>query len=492
MVRCSKKLMLPNYRKTNSLRTEMKSILIKAIFSWVAAIAIVMIFVGCDLFGVQNDLNKDTQAITKSENLEELLYSSEAELDAICSRAIGDIVDWKLAHEFAEIAFEEMIADGSFPIDAYLRELPITVYNSDGILKYYEFRINSADNMPLGAITTVARETDGYPIAFRLLFPSTYSDTLEMLFNQKVITEDDLLRVVTNDYPDYAIGVISTTRGSYQVDTIYDPTTGEELSKDHVKEPIGLDVLILENPEYAVKLSQEISEMNAYKQEISEFWEEANTRKGALLDSVTRKTYETNYVPGYNSVQNNSWLRGWCGPSSVNFVLGYMNYRGLVTYNPYSESAYLAMESALERLSWGPVMPWKIQSGIAKFAPNYKVVSSGWNIGSLTSLFVSLFSGNPIPAIIGMVYDSSNVWDAIKRSINSDQIPGISLRGIRWGGWQPHYRNVAGYRVTGWDWWFIHYRQNEMYIHDQNQHDHGRWESYNPIYHWQYFRITKK
>jgi hypothetical protein len=53
-------------------------------------------------------------------------------------------------------------------------------------------------------------------------------------------------------------------------------------------------------------------------------------------------------------------------------------------------------------------------------------------------------------------------------------------------------RNVAGYRVTGWDFWFIHYRQNEMYIHDQNQHDHGMWESYNPIYHWQYFRITRK
>ena len=479
----------------------MKSRFTKIAFVSIVASAMLLLITGCDPFGSQHDLDDGLELISNHENLENLLYSTEDELDALYSRAPGDIVDWKLAREFAEIAFEEMISDGSFPVDANLRDLPITVYNSEGILKYYEFRVNSIENTPIGAITTVARETDGYPIAFRLLFPSSYSDSLETLFNQGVITEDDLLRVVTNDYPEYAIGVFSATRSNDQIESILDPITGSELSKEEVKEPLGLDDLIQEIPAMATELSQEIDEMNTYKQEIADFWKEANTRKGSLRDSVTRKTYETNYVPGYSSVKNNYWFPSdlvsqkysfWCGPSSVNFVLGYMNYRGLVSYNPRSSTDYLSMESALERLDWGPVMPWKIQSGVTKFATNYKVVSTGWNLGSLTTLFVSLFTGDPIPAVIGMVYDNINVWDAIKKSVNSDQIPGISLRGIRWGAWQPHYRNVAGYRVTGWDFLFIHYRQNEMYIHDQNQHDHGMWESYNPIYHWQYFRITKK
>ena len=453
--------------------------------------------VGCTSLEEVEETKDDLDRVSR----DEMLYRSEEELDSFVTRGDENVVDWRLAQEFAYLELEEMQMEGDFSKEAELRELPIVVYDHDGDMRYYEFRVIDDSNKPIGAITAVADKTRGYPIAYTLLFPNDYNDGLEKLLDKGKITEDNLLSLVDNDYPDYAIGVMETTRNGLQLGETYDSETGEEKSQDELSEPVNIKEFVEKHPEYEEDLSEQLEEAEDFEEELSELWQEAESRQGEIRDLANRSVIDSGKIDDYSDVERKSYNRrkGWlmskaCGTVATNFTLGYMAYKDKnFDYNPGGDNTRDLLEEELEPTYAGnnqyAVVPWNIAQTIPLFAPGYSVYSS--NLRVTTNGEVVLETGG------------LGVFESIKKSINDDGIPGISLVGFSLSGWLelisgsfpesgvPHYRNVVGYRITEHGWWRFTWTRERMLIHDQNVRDHGNWETYNSFYHWEYLRITE-
>ncbi len=430
-------------------------------FSVFVVVVLLFLAVGCTSLEEVEETKDDLDRASR----DEMLYRSEEELDSFVTRGDENVVDWRLAQEFAYLELEEMQMEGYFPKEAELRELPIVVYDHDGDMRYYEFRVIDDNNNPIGAITAVADKTRGYPIAYTLLFPKDYNDSLEKLLDKGKITEDNLLSLVDNDYPDYAIGIMETTRNGVQLGETYDSETGEEKSKDELKEAVAIDEFLEEHPEYEDELSEQLKEAEEFQEELDKLWEEAESRQGQIRESTRADVLDEQKINDYNKVKDNDWSDGddrrWCGPNSVNFTLGYLAHQDRISYDPMDDDIYDKLEDVLDRQSWGPVWPWKIEDGITEFAPGYEANRTSHNA------------------------------DSVLASMEQD-IPGISLRLSRsFSAYEPHYRNVVAHRVTEHGWWIFTYTRERMLIHDENNIDDGRRESYNALYHFGYHQVLE-
>jgi hypothetical protein len=425
------------------------------------------------------------------------IYSSASELDGLVEPAPAGTVDWRLARALALLDLQRLQVEEKLPTGLSLQAEPVVIYGADGALAYYEFGVVDAVGASRGAITTVANESQGPAIAFELLFPRSFAGALQQLKTAVALGAGVGLRVIANDYPRYAIGVVSRSPEGGHLEQIFDAASGALMVASELAQPMSLDDLVAAHPEQAAGLASELRQAKAYKAQVAQFWAAARANKAALQDTAGRATPEEVVLSGYADVQDNDWERGWCGPSAVNFTLGFMAHRGLIAYNAADYATYAELDKALGRLPWGPTLPWMIQIGIAHFAPDYRTIGSGWGLDALVGAMTALLSGQVLPPIIAMLSEGGDVWSSIRRSVSDDGIPGITLRGVRAGGWQPHYRNVVGYKVS--TWWLLNF--NYFLVHDQNGIDGSPspggsatsgWEHYNPLYHWQYFRIAAR
>ena len=156
--------------------------------------------------------------------------TTEEELNSYSSRGDDNIVDWQLSREFAELWLEDGIADGEYPSDASLWEIPIAIYNSDGDIKYYEFRVVS-DGEVVGYITGTATKDYSCPIVFEGKSSGIY-DELTELYNSGKLDSDNIPRLVDDDYPSIKVGVTNETRGDAVNFNSYLSLDGEEVNED--------------------------------------------------------------------------------------------------------------------------------------------------------------------------------------------------------------------------------------------------------------------
>lgn len=102
------------------------------------------------------------EAATRTQNIEKEfeLLSSETELNALLTRGNEGIVDWELSREIAQMQLDSFIEDGDYPETSELWELPIGIYNQNGEIRFYEFRVIN-DSETIAAITINAQENLG-------------------------------------------------------------------------------------------------------------------------------------------------------------------------------------------------------------------------------------------------------------------------------------------------------------------------------------------
>ncbi|RLW68674.1 MAG: hypothetical protein B6D68_03195, partial [spirochete symbiont of Stewartia floridana] len=154
--------------------------------------------------------------------------TSEDDLNVLLARSGEGIVDWQLSREFAAMALEEFIEEDNYPPESELWDIPIAIYDDEGEVRYYEFRIVDGEQT-LGAIAGNAREDRGAPVS-HVFEMDGYADELSALYASGAMSADDIPRIVDNDYPSYAVGSVTLTRsGNVDLKEIVDPSTGEQL-----------------------------------------------------------------------------------------------------------------------------------------------------------------------------------------------------------------------------------------------------------------------
>ncbi len=189
------------------------------------------------------------------------------------------------------MALQEFIEIGEYPSESELWDIPIAIYDDEGEVRYYEFRIVDGEEQTLGAIAGNAREDKGGPIAF-VFEMEGYADELSELYNSGVLSEDDIPRLVDNDYPDaYAVASAGVTRsGRVSLDDVVDPSTGEPI--DELNVPLELEGGIAAYPDLlnAEQIAAARDGLENYKAEIAELWKAAKVNKGSLHNLVFRGT----------------------------------------------------------------------------------------------------------------------------------------------------------------------------------------------------------
>lgn len=402
--------------------------------------------------------------------------TSEDDLNVLLARSDEGIVDWQLSREFAEMALGEFIAEGDYPPESELWDIPIAIYDDEGEVRYYEFRIVDGEQT-LGAITGNAREDRGAPVS-HVFDMDGYADELNALYASGALSANDIPRIVDNDYPSYAVASVAVTRsGNVNLKEIVDPSTGERLEELDV--PLDLEESIAAYPDTFSPEEVEAARdgLENYKAEMSELWKAAKANKGSLHNFVFRgkpsrprtsvdsgriakanKYAYSKQYPRSSGAYKVSY--GWCGPTSIGFVLDFIDANGIQSLSKWRNTSYNARRSKLESLmrvnNWpvGATMPWHLAYGLRYF-----------------SSYTTALSLGVVP----------------KRSIHNN-MPGISLRWIRAGSPVPHWRNVVAYQKRGWwifTWTYIR-------IHDGNGTDHGAWEAWNPFYHSFTFDVVRR
>lgn len=400
------------------------------------------------------------------------LLTSEADLNYLLSRSNEGVVDWVLSREFAQLALDEFILDGEYPETSILWDIPIGIFDEDGMIRYYEFRIMD-QGKTLGAIVGNAREDLGGPISFAFTMDG-YSDELDELYSSGVLNSEDIPRIVDNDYPKYAVAKVQKSRsGDVKLGQMYDPETGSEISE--VEVVLTAEELMEQNPDFFEEDHKEATKViiEDYKEEISSLWDMAKANKGNLAGFTfrgkkksPRKSVDSSRISKTNSYAKTKSGRAktsyyWCGPTSAGFMLDFIHANGIQTLTNWNKLNYDQRVDTLESHMnvWKPgenagiTWPWELDKGIRAYS-SYKLTLA-----------------------LGVIPDTS-----IKSNL-----PGINLRGLKKlpGGF--HYRNVIAYNRKGW-WIF---KWSYIKIHDGNNID-GGWETYNPFYHLTSWNLTRK
>lgn len=433
-------------------------------------------FVSC------SDQQVENQKTTTSSNIEKEfeLLSSETELNALLTRGNEGIVDWELSREIAQMQLDSFIEDGDYPETSELWELPIGIYNQNGEIRFYEFRVIN-DSETIAAITINAQENLGGPIAY-VFSMKGYFDTLMELYNNGALSENEIPRIVDDVYPNYAIAASQITKnGNISFEKLISPENGEAVKE--LNTLMTTEEFIKENPDVFTEeeKSEKLEEISNYRQETADFWKSAKENKGNLGNMVFRggskkQRKEVDSRKIQNAIDkcaeitkkrnSKSFSRpvgyGACGATASGFILDYFdaNFENVPNWNKIKsyDERIDALRSALSiRDNSSITWPWNLTGAVSKYS-NYKI-------------------------------ESCSFWP--KASINND-IPGINLRALKFTSWDDfkggfHYRNVIAYKEEGW--WIFKWKY--IKILDGNNCENG-WEAYNPFWHVSSYNVVRK
>lgn len=432
-------------------------------------------FVSC------SDQQVENQKTTTSSNIEKEfeLLSSETELNALLTRGNEGIVDWELSREIAQMQLDSFIEDGDYPETSELWELPIGIYNQNGEIRFYEFRVIN-DSETIAAITINAQENLGGPIAY-VFSMKGYFDTLMELYNNGALSENEIPRIVDDVYPNYAIAASQITKnGNISFEKLISPENGEAVKE--LNTLMTTEEFIKENPDVFTEeeKSEKLEEISNYRQETADFWKSAKENKGNLGNMVFRggskkQRKEVDSRKIQNAIDkcaeitkkrnSKSYSRpvgyGACGATASGFILDYFdaNFENVPNWNKIKsyDERIDALRSALSiRDNSSITWPWNLTGAVSKYS-NYKI-------------------------------ESCSFWP--KASINND-IPGINLRALKFTSWDDfkgfHYRNVIAYKEEGW--WIFKWKY--IKILDGNNCENG-WEAYNPFWHVSSYNVVRK
>ena len=433
-------------------------------------------FVSCSDQQVENQ--KTTTSSTIEKEFE--LLSSETELNALLTRGNEGIVDWELSREIAQMQLDSFIEDGDYPETSELWELPIGIYNQNGEIRFYEFRVIN-DSETIAAITINAQENLGGPIAY-VFSMKGYFDTLMELYNNGALSENEIPRIVDDVYPNYAIAASQITKnGNISFEKLISPENGEAVKE--LNTLMTTEEFIKENPDVFTEeeKSEKLEEISNYRQETADFWKSAKENKGNLGNMVFRggskkQRKEVDSRKIQNAIDkcaeitkkrnSKSYSRpvgyGACGATASGFILDYFdaNFENVPNWNKIKsyDERIDALRSALSiRDNSSITWPWNLTGAVSKYS-NYKI-------------------------------ESCSFWP--KASINND-IPGINLRALKFTSWDDfkggfHYRNVIAYKEEGW--WIFKWKY--IKILDGNNCENG-WEAYNPFWHVSSYNVVRK
>ena len=433
-------------------------------------------FVSC------SDQQVENQKTTTSSNIEKEfeLLSSETELNALLTRGNEGIVDWELSREIAQMQLDSFIEDGDYPETSELWELPIGIYNQNGEIRFYEFRVIN-DSETIAAITINAQENLGGPIAY-VFSMKGYFDTLMELYNNGALSENEIPRIVDDVYPNYAIAASQITKnGNISFEKLISPENGEAVKE--LNTLMTTEEFIKENPDVFTEeeKSEKLEEISNYRQETADFWKSAKENKGNLGNMVFRggskkQRKEVDSRKIQNAIDkcaeitkkrnSKSYSRpvgyGACGATASGFILDYFdaNFENVPNWNKIKsyDERIDALRSALSiRDNSSITWPWNLTGAVSKYS-NYKI-------------------------------ESCSFWP--KASVNND-IPGINLRALKFTSWDDfkggfHYRNVIAYKEEGW--WIFKWKY--IKILDGNNCENG-WEAYNPFWHVSSYNVVRK
>ncbi len=396
------------------------------------------------------------------------VLSSEAELDNLVVRGGDNVVDWQLSKEFCELWLE----DGYFAADSVLYDIPITVYDSEGNIKYYEFRVlNNGESV--GTIVGAADKEYGCPVLY-CNKNAGYSEELKDLYDNALLGEEQTVRLVDNGYPTVALGAVDETKGdSMEFMGFIDIESGDSL--DEVATYISFDEAYNNQEEYDIDIDWEAQKesIDQYKAEGEAFWEMAEANKGSIatftargsssknsdeINSSCMDKYKTNKK--LSRAKNIIVRYGACGPTAAGFVLDFL------AANNYKTNAWENMNSNKKRTNlYSQMKVFKCGDGEATWPSN---------LGNSISEYSAY-----------KVVSSSQTYP--KQSI-ANNLPGISLR--IFGSGFAHYRPVIAWRKNGW--WFFSWPQIKVFDLEDNKSPSGSWETYIPVHHFQCYDVVKK
>ncbi len=436
--------------------------------------ALGIIFAGCSE-------HQETKNSTSSNNMEKEfeLLSSEAELNALLTRGNEGIVDWELSKEIAQMQLDSFIEDGDYPETSELWKFPIGIYNQNGEIRYYEFRIIN-DGEVIAAITINAQESLGGPVAY-VFSMKGYFDSIMEFYNNGALSENEIPRIIDNVYPNYAVATSQVTKsGNITFEKMLSPENGEEVQE--LNSLVSTEEFINENPDVFTEeeKSEKLEEISNYREEMEDFWKAAKENKGNLGNMVfrggskkQRKEVDSKKIQaainycgekiGWNQKSHSRPIGyGACGATASGFILDYLsvNNKTLPEWEKLDTKGdrIKALRSALlispnNDITW----PWNLTGAVSRYS-NYKI-------------------------------ESCSFWP--KTSINNN-IPGINLRALKFTSWDDlkggfHYRNVIAYKEEGW--WIFKWKY--IKILDGNNCEDG-WECYNPFWHVSSYDVVKK
>lgn len=432
------------------------------------------------------DNTSQSQVMDTSFQKEMELLANEHDLNAMLSRGGEGIVDWQLSREFAQLALEDFISAGDFPASATLWEIPIAIYDAQGEVRYYEFRVMDGQQV-IAAIAGNARENLGGPIA-RVFPMDGYMEGLNQLYLTGALDKDDIPRIVDDDYPSHAVASVSVSRGgSVEFQQVLDPTTGKEAGE--MAKVLTAEELLHQYPELASQMDSAAMEaqLASWREETAQLWDMAKANKGSLGSmafrgssrSTPRMSVDETRIQEANQyaqtiamtsseklyyVHNGKVSYKNCGPTAAGFLLDFIHGNNLQILSTWNNLSWSSRVTSLES-KMGIVT-----SGV------FKGATWPWNLGNA----VASYSNYKVTLALGVVPNTC---------INNN-LPGINLRGVSALSQLTdglHYRNVVAYDEKGW-WIF---KWSYIKIHDGNNIDSG-WETYNPLYHFFSFNLLRK
>ena len=446
-----------------------------------------------------NDRLKNHNYVKTSVEYEMEKLTNEMELDSVVARGDDNIVDWQLSREFAELYLAESIDAKEYPNDSELWQVPIAVYDKDGKIKFYEFRVVSNGKV-IAYITGAATKDYNCPILYQSLCDG-YADEIEELYNSGKLAENQIIRVVDNGYPNVVFGISGEMRGGVgEFDLFVDPSSDVFVDKESITHTASYDELINNCPRlFAGKIDEEKMRalIEADKENGKMFWEMAVANKGHIADFATRGGSKRTELDSENirrtikntfdmygdmysyyregerikKLYNCEWIGsianyGACGAVASGFVLDYLatNFK---VYNSWKNLDYSNKRKSLyERMGIGNGL---LADVIRELDLDGDSVTLPWNIGcaiAYHSGYATVLSGYNYP----------------KAAIEHN-LPGISLRAFGSGGM--HYRPVIAYKCNGW--WAFSWPSFKILdlvdCSDTQSQTNGKWETYIPIYH---------
>ena len=438
----------------------------------------------CALFSCSADIGENAGAISKVE-YEMGRLASVAELDAIATRGDDSIVDWQLSREFAELRLESSISAGEYPADAELWEIPIAIYDAEGNIEFYEFRVVSKGKV-IAYITGTATKKYNCPILYQSLCDGC-ADEIAELYDSGRLSADELPRKVDNGYPRYVFGVMQETRGAAGgFDSFVNPKTGNEIEKDDITYVASYEELIEKYPElFSAEIDDEKMRalIAADNENGRKFWQMAVANKGHIADFATRggskrtALEEKNIEKAILVMEKEGYSHmtdyGACGPVAAGFVLDYLQ----ANYSVHP--------------SWK-----KLTTKQDKRKALYDKMNTGGNwIAGIVDFIGEDGDSVTLPSDIGKAishysdYEVSLSGYAYPKSAINDNLPGISLRTFGEGGM--HYRVVVAYDQDGW-WAFSWPYMKILDLVDCADRQWGSWEAYIPVQHLLCWNVSRK